>query len=422
MPLILYRKSGDLEGDTQYLVTADDGAKKGRPSLNLACWIGAAVVCLLLLLLSLILMAQNYSAIDQWDTNYKHLIYNLTKDKKDTVKDQPNFQNMISSNLDQVQNTLRDERETLEQERNELKKYTVSLTSDRDALRKARDASRNERDRLKVHISDLTKEIDTLKHDHEALKAERTALKNEQDQFKTQFGNLTQYKDALEEQRDVLRDERGALTVERGALKDERDLLKMLTFNLTKDSDALRDERDAFRDKRNQLKIQSNNLTDTLQALQSQYDTVVASRDTLQEEVNQLKLVQKDYQTGKTCIQGWTLFNNKCYYFSPHSVHKDWEDSRQDCLARGGVLAMPKTQLELAFVGTGNPYTWLGLSDLANENTWEWVDGTVKRGREFWRPGEPNNVGNEDCAAVGEEDLLMNDSLCSGKNSWACEA
>ncbi|KAF0045213.1 hypothetical protein F2P81_001742 [Scophthalmus maximus] len=61
-----------------------------------------------------------------------------------------------------------------------------------------------------------------------------------------------------------------------------------LVYNLTKDKDALRDERD-------QLRINASNLTKAIEVLQSQYNTVSASRDKLQEDVRRLNVSREVY-------------------------------------------------------------------------------------------------------------------------------
>ncbi|XP_070768269.1 CD209 antigen-like protein C [Enoplosus armatus] len=182
-------------------------------------------------------------------------------------------------------------------------------------------------------------------------------------------------------------------------------------YNLTKDRDALRDERD-------QLKIHSSNLTKEMEVLQSQYNTVAASRDKLQEEVNRLNISR----TGTSCDQGWTKFNNKCYYFSRAGVTKTWENSRKDCQERGANLATIATRSELDFVTRSHGITWIGLSDKEQENKWKWVDGTDLVGTGFWQDGEPNNSdGNEDCAEASRSAMAWNDVPCSRKFSWVCE-
>ena len=45
------------------------------------------------------------------------------------------------------------------------------------------------------------------------------------------------------------------------------------------------------------------------------------------------------------------------------------------------------------------PHLWIGLTDEAEEGQWKWITGEPL-GADNWRPGEPNNLGNEDGAAI----------------------
>lgn len=65
-----------------------------------------------------------------------------------------------------------------------------------------------------------------------------------------------------------------------------------LIYEISKSRDDLRDERD-------QLKIQCSNLTKEMESLQSQYNTLAASRDKLQEEID----VLTHNRTGKKCTR-----------------------------------------------------------------------------------------------------------------------
>ncbi|KAM6995348.1 uncharacterized protein LKV04_007577 [Tautogolabrus adspersus] len=428
-------KTGEFGGDTRCLMTIDDGRKNGRP-LSLVWWIGAAAVCLVLLLLTVILVAHNTSAINSWDAKYEDLIYNLTKDrgtrdKQDNIQSSSRTQtrDIPSVERDALRNereALKEEREALKSERNQLQNYSSSLIKNGDALKDERKALKDERDQLKIYSTNMTKERDDLRDERKALRDERVALKNEQDQLKIQSSNLTEYKGVLKQEQDAIKDEREALTAERGALKIERNNLIVLTLNLSKDRDtlrdeqgALRDERDALKNERDQLKMSCSNLTKEMEKLQSKYDFVARRRDRLQEEVQRLTLNQT-----VSCLPGWSLYNNKCYYYSPDGNSKNWENSRKDCQARGGDLAMPKTKAELKFVSRGNSYSWIGLSDQLEEGTWHWVDGAELEGLGFWKEGEPNDFGSrgEDCVEVSRDEVKWNDAPCRQTFSWTCEA
>lgn len=183
-----------------------------------------------------------------------------------------------------------------------------------------------------------------------------------------------------------------------------------LIYQITKGRDDLRDERD-------QLMLQSSNLTKEMEALQTQYNTVVESRDKLQEEVKKLSLNRTD----KSCHQGWIKFNNKCYYTSPNGVTKNWANSRKDCQERGADLVIITTKEELDFVKRSYGVTWIGLSRHQGDS-WKWVDGTDLVDDGFWQDGEPNNADDEeDCVEVSREASAWNDVPCSRRFSWVCE-
>ncbi|XP_070691453.1 CD209 antigen-like protein C [Pempheris klunzingeri] len=203
----------------------------------------------------------------------------------------------------------------------------------------------------------------------------------------------------------------GMVALNSRAINQRDTKFEYLIYNLTKDRDAVRDER-------NQLKIHSNNLTKELLILQSQYNSMAASRDELQREVSQLNLSRAE----KTCLQGWVKFNNKCYYVSPNRAAKTWEMSRKDCQERGADLVIITTKAELDFVKKHYDVAWIGLSDKQQEGKWKWVDGSDLEGAGFWQEGEPNDHNsNEDCVEVSRTASAWNDASCDTKFSWICE-
>uniref|UniRef100_A0A8I3ZZI6 CD209 molecule n=1 Tax=Callithrix jacchus TaxID=9483 RepID=A0A8I3ZZI6_CALJA len=68
-----------------------------------------------------------------------------------------------------------------------------------------------------------------------------------------------------------------------------------------------------------------------------------------------------------------------------------------------------------------NRLAWMGLSDLKQEGTWQWVDGSPLSPslRRYWNQGEPNNIGEEDCAEFNGNG--WNDDRCSAAKFWICK-
>ncbi|XP_041809984.1 CD209 antigen-like protein E [Chelmon rostratus] len=137
------------------------------------------------------------------------------------------------------------------------------------------------------------------------------------------------------------------------------------------------------------------------------------------------------------CLPGWTFMNSVCYYFafSDALSRRSWQEARQFCTKQGADLAViDTTEKHLAISDLINNYQdpsrpiahsgfWIGLRDVEQEGTWKWQDGT-RLTEGYWNDGEPNNQGNEDCAAAYPRSnpfKSWNDAPCSYELKWICE-
>lgn len=130
--------------------------------------------------------------------------------------------------------------------------------------------------------------------------------------------------------------------------------------------------------------------------------------------------------------------NSACYYFAFSSalVRRSWQEARDFCKRQGGDLAVINSREKNLVIselinkyadlmGPVVPFTgfWIGLRDVDDEGTWKWLDGTPLTDS-FWNIGEPNNQGNEDCAATYRRSnpfFAWNDAPCSHGLKWICE-
>ncbi|CAL8265981.1 unnamed protein product [Lota lota] len=128
----------------------------------------------------------------------------------------------------------------------------------------------------------------------------------------------------------------------------------------------------------------------------------------------------------KRCPKGWRKFENSCYHKS-NSVNS-WENSRKDCMERGGDLVVIDSSQEQKFLSEYKTTFWIGLSDLEQEGTWKWVDGAPLI-LSYWGESQPNNgnndsqYGEEDCAHLHLFGFIIkwNDISCDAKLQWICE-
>ncbi|MCB9569952.1 MAG: CotH kinase family protein [Myxococcales bacterium] len=125
----------------------------------------------------------------------------------------------------------------------------------------------------------------------------------------------------------------------------------------------------------------------------------------------------------------------------PHCVNKDipgpgtadfcfvalpFDQANTECKAKGGELVSIHDQatqdwlVQEAFAIASADW-WIGLSDIQQEGTFVWSDGTPL---DFtaWNEGEPNNSGNEDCVNLPKwSGGLWNDLKCSTVRPYICK-
>ena len=131
------------------------------------------------------------------------------------------------------------------------------------------------------------------------------------------------------------------------------------------------------------------------------------------------------------CPDGWTKFDNSCYYFGV--IPKSWQDAEVACERLGGHLATVHSAEEEKFVldyvkrernelvDLSRGYTWIGGHDFLQESNWMWITDEIFNFTN-WRAGNPNNGGangNEDCLDISGDG--WNDNICSSRLNYVCE-
>ncbi|XP_028941907.1 C-type lectin domain family 4 member E [Antrostomus carolinensis] len=107
------------------------------------------------------------------------------------------------------------------------------------------------------------------------------------------------------------------------------------------------------------------------------------------------------------CPKGWKRFQESCYYLSDDMM--SWAESEQNCTGMGSHLVVIDSRAEQEFLFNlakgvfSNAYEtkyYIGLTSHKN-GQWQWVDQTpYEKAATFWKPGEPNLLFAEKCAAI----------------------
>ena len=115
-----------------------------------------------------------------------------------------------------------------------------------------------------------------------------------------------------------------------------------------------------------------------------------------------------------TPIQGCDLkINGSCYAHVDDSLN--WNQAEDCCIAWGGHLASihsNDTNTILNSIRNQNRWTWIGLSDTANDSVYVWTDGT-QYDYENFSPGEPNSKNGESCFLFWDGFPTWNDYYCT---------
>ncbi|KAM4887911.1 CD209 antigen-like protein E isoform 2-T2 [Thomomys bottae] len=124
----------------------------------------------------------------------------------------------------------------------------------------------------------------------------------------------------------------------------------------------------------------------------------------------------------RPCPWDWTFFQGHCYFFS--YSQRNWHDSITACQEVGAQLVVIERDEEQSFLQQTSKkrgFTWMGLSDLNKESSWVWIDGSPLASRlmKYWKKGQPNNYGGQDCVEFRDEG--WNDASCDEKKFWICK-
>ncbi|XP_034975322.1 C-type lectin domain family 3 member A [Zootoca vivipara] len=142
----------------------------------------------------------------------------------------------------------------------------------------------------------------------------------------------------------------------------------------------------------------------------------------LWQEVNSLKEMQA-LQT--VCLRG-TKVHKKCYLASEGAKH--FHEANEDCIAKGGTLAIPRDGDETNALReyskkslSGVADFWLGVTDMVNEGKFVDVNGMVLNYFN-WDRSQPNGGKRENCVLFSQSAQgKWVDEVCRTVKRYICE-
>ncbi|KAI4903224.1 hypothetical protein NFI96_009535, partial [Prochilodus magdalenae] len=237
-----------------------------------------------------------------------------------------------------------------------------------------------------------------------------------------QFNNMTKQRDQLQISYTSLTTERNQLQISNDKLEEKKDQLQRdSSLKMTHcHSQSLHDTTAVIAEfgvmLRAQVHIHRAALIDCSRDSTStpKAETHPVTASTRLQRMKQLKVDEGIYannrhdyenvpETGVTrSLEGPTTSGQKCFsVYNITTERRSWNESRQFCKDLGGDLAVINSREEQEFLSNlfVSTEAWIGLTDIDTEGVWKWVDGSALT-TEFWWPGEPNDINNEDCAVT----------------------
>ncbi|XP_057620670.1 CD209 antigen-like protein E [Chionomys nivalis] len=124
----------------------------------------------------------------------------------------------------------------------------------------------------------------------------------------------------------------------------------------------------------------------------------------------------------RPCSWDWMFFNGNCYFFS--ITKRNWSDSLRACQEVGAQLVIIESYEEQDFLQKmfkirGN--FWIGLSDMKQEGSWQWVDDSLLSPsfKKYWTLWKSEDHSETDCAEL--TDYGWNEDNCKNEKLWICE-
>ena len=117
--------------------------------------------------------------------------------------------------------------------------------------------------------------------------------------------------------------------------------------------------------------------------------------------------------------ESWKFYGSRYYKFVPSC--QTWDDAVKLCELENAALVNIDNPEENEFVRSLAATTfWIGLHDKLEEDHFVWVSGSNSSYR-HWIEGQPNNLGEEDCAQMISTSTFWNDNRCEYRYSYICE-
>ncbi|XP_045179679.2 macrophage mannose receptor 1-like isoform X2 [Mercenaria mercenaria] len=127
-----------------------------------------------------------------------------------------------------------------------------------------------------------------------------------------------------------------------------------------------------------------------------------------------------------SCPDGWTLFGEKCYFYSG-SETANWDAAQASCYAVEGQLVEIESSAEKAFLvelrsnfSSNSSESWIGLIDRENEGKHVWDSTGIEASYPSYQSWAANEPNGEACIQM-DSNSYWYDADCNLERTYFCE-
>lgn len=125
--------------------------------------------------------------------------------------------------------------------------------------------------------------------------------------------------------------------------------------------------------------------------------------------------------SARSCKPGWYTYNSFCYKVSDELT--SFNQANSSCINEGAVLIFIEDFDELYFLDTilaADEKVFVGMTDIAEEGQWVWMDGSTVTLDPLWHGNFPTGGTERNCAEYVQNHGFR-DRSCDVNRKYVCK-